>query len=52
VIENKIVLFEKLFNKLFTWAGPRGLAQQEDISLTTGLALRCTVKSVQRKNLM
>ncbi len=24
-------LFEKLFNKLFTWAGPRGLAQQENM---------------------
>lgn len=21
-------LFERLFNKLFTWAGPRGLVQQ------------------------
>ncbi len=24
-------LFERLFNKLFTWAGPRGLAQQADM---------------------
>ena len=24
-------LFEKLFNKLFTWAGPRGLAGQKDM---------------------
>lgn len=24
-------LFEKLYNKLFTWAGPRGLAQQQDM---------------------
>jgi len=24
-------LFEKLFNKLFTWAGPRGLALQKDM---------------------
>ncbi|UCH14787.1 MAG: AraC family transcriptional regulator [Bacteroidales bacterium] len=24
-------LFEKLFNKLFTWAGPRGLAQQQNM---------------------
>ncbi len=24
-------LFERLFNKLFTWAGPRGLTQQQDM---------------------
>ncbi len=25
-------LFERLFNKLFTWAGPKGLLQQEDFN--------------------